>query len=219
MRIDRRRLLHDGGQVLMLCSPRSPSAICASPRAIAHLRSLQALDGALAGASQREIAIGLFGLERVQAHWLADSALRAQVRRDLQRARAYSSGDYRALVRYVVASARAAKSSLTTPSQPDQTHCHHRRPHRPGRGATERDNMPSEPIKRAAPRYLTADEAAEFLRLSPRTLEKHRGIGGGPRYHKFGRAVRYAMSDLEAWAEARAYDMTSDADYPSLPAT
>ena len=79
--------------------------------------------------------------------------------------------------------------------------------------------MPSEPIKRVAPRYLTADEAAEFLRLSPRTLEKHRGIGGGPRYHKFGRAVRYAMSDLEAWAEARAFDMTSDPDYPALPAT
>jgi hypothetical protein len=79
--------------------------------------------------------------------------------------------------------------------------------------------MPSEPITRAAPRYVTADEAAEFLRLSPRTLEKHRGIGGGPRYHKFGRAVRYAMSDLEAWAEARAYDMTSDDDYPALPAT
>ena len=29
-------------------------------------------------------------------------------------------------------------------------------------------------------RYLTNDEAAEFLRLSPRTLEKQRVIGGGP---------------------------------------
>ena len=29
-------------------------------------------------------------------------------------------------------------------------------------------------------RYLTNDEAAEYLRLSPRTLEKQRVIGGGP---------------------------------------
>ena len=31
-------------------------------------------------------------------------------------------------------------------------------------------------------RYLTNDEAAEYLRLSPRTLEKQRVIGGGPRF-------------------------------------
>ena len=29
-------------------------------------------------------------------------------------------------------------------------------------------------------RYLTNDEAADYLRLSPRTLEKQRVIGGGP---------------------------------------
>jgi hypothetical protein len=40
-----------------------------------------------------------------------------------------------------------------------------------------------------SPRYLTNDEAAVFLRLSPRTLEKQRVIGGGPRFHKFGRRV------------------------------
>ncbi|HHZ8245055.1 TPA: DNA-binding protein, partial [Pseudomonas aeruginosa] len=33
-------------------------------------------------------------------------------------------------------------------------------------------------------RYLTNDEAAEYLRLSPRTLEKQRVIGGGPRFRK-----------------------------------
>ena len=30
-------------------------------------------------------------------------------------------------------------------------------------------------------RYLTNDEAAEYLRLSPRTLEKQRVLGGGPK--------------------------------------
>ena len=36
-------------------------------------------------------------------------------------------------------------------------------------------------------RYLTNDEAADYLRLSPRTLEKQRVIGGGPKFRKFGR--------------------------------
>lgn len=65
----------------------------------------------------------------------------------------------------------------------------------------------------AAARYLTNDEAADYLRLSPRTLEKMRVIGGGPRFRKFGRRVMYAIADLDAWADRRAYDMTSDPEY------
>ncbi|WP_414597720.1 helix-turn-helix domain-containing protein [Achromobacter sp. F4_2707] len=65
----------------------------------------------------------------------------------------------------------------------------------------------------AAVRYLTNDEAADYLRLSPRTLEKMRVIGGGPRFRKFGRRVMYAIADLDAWADRRAYDMTSDPEY------
>jgi len=64
-------------------------------------------------------------------------------------------------------------------------------------------------------RYLTNEEAANFLRLSPRTLEKHRVLGGGPRFRKFGRRVLYAIADLEAWADARAFEMTSDPGYAS----
>ena len=77
--------------------------------------------------------------------------------------------------------------------------------------------MPNQP--QAAPaatqpaRYLTNDEAAEFLRLSPRTLEKQRVIGGGPRFRKFGRRVMYALIDLESWADARSFEMTSDPQY------
>ena len=62
-------------------------------------------------------------------------------------------------------------------------------------------------------RYLTNDEAAEFLRLSPRTLEKQRVIGGGPRFRKFGRRVMYAVVDLEAWADSHSFEMTSDPEY------
>jgi hypothetical protein len=67
----------------------------------------------------------------------------------------------------------------------------------------------------AGTRYLTTPEAATVLRLSPRTLEKARVIGGGPRYRKFGRRVLYAVADLEAWANARTFEMTSDPDYAS----
>jgi len=63
------------------------------------------------------------------------------------------------------------------------------------------------------PRYLTNDEAAAYLRLSPRTLEKMRVLGGGPRFRKFGRRVMYGSSDLDAWADARSFEATSDPEY------
>lgn len=62
-------------------------------------------------------------------------------------------------------------------------------------------------------RFLNNDEAAQFLRLSPRTLEKQRVIGGGPRFRKFGRRVMYALSDLEGWADARSFNGTFDPEY------
>lgn len=65
----------------------------------------------------------------------------------------------------------------------------------------------------ANPEFLTTDEAGAFLRLSPRTLEKQRVLGGGPRFRKFGARVVYAAADLRAWADSRAYDMTSDPGY------
>ncbi|MGI4813666.1 MAG: helix-turn-helix transcriptional regulator [Janthinobacterium lividum] len=64
-----------------------------------------------------------------------------------------------------------------------------------------------------APRFLTNDEASALLRLSPRTLEKHRVIGGGPRFRKFGRRVMYAVADLIAWADTRTFQATCDLEY------
>ena len=51
------------------------------------------------------------------------------------------------------------------------------------------------------PRYLRTPEAARFLGLSPRTLEKHRTCGTGPIYRKIGGRVVYAVPDLQAWTE------------------
>ena len=43
-----------------------------------------------------------------------------------------------------------------------------------------------------SPRYLRTAEAARYLSLSPRTLEKHRTYGTGPAYRKIGGRVVYA---------------------------
>ena len=70
------------------------------------------------------------------------------------------------------------------------------------------------PQPAADAQFLTTDEAALFLRLSPRTLEKQRVLGGGPRFRKFGARVIYALHDLRAWADSRAFEMTSDPGCP-----
>jgi hypothetical protein len=60
------------------------------------------------------------------------------------------------------------------------------------------------------PRYLRTPEAARFLGLSGRTLEKHRTYGTGPAYRKLGGRVVYAIDDLQTWAERGAKKSTSD---------
>lgn len=69
------------------------------------------------------------------------------------------------------------------------------------------------PAASGNPEFLTTEEAGAFLRLSPRTLEKQRVLGGGPRFRKFGARVVYAATDLRAWADSRTYGMTSDPGY------
>lgn len=60
------------------------------------------------------------------------------------------------------------------------------------------------------PRYLRTPEAARFLGLSGRTLEKHRTYGTGPRYSKIGGRVVYAVTDLLAWVNRCTKASTSD---------
>jgi predicted DNA-binding transcriptional regulator AlpA len=52
------------------------------------------------------------------------------------------------------------------------------------------------------PRLLPTRDAARFLGVSMRTLEKHRGYGTGPRYIKLGGRIVYAVEDLQTWAQA-----------------
>ena len=60
------------------------------------------------------------------------------------------------------------------------------------------------------PRYLRTAEAARFLSLSGRTLEKHRIYGTGPTYRKIGGRVVYTIDDLKAWADLGTKTSTSD---------
>lgn len=60
------------------------------------------------------------------------------------------------------------------------------------------------------PRLLRTPEAARFLGLSPRTMEKHRVYGTGPRYRKIGGRVVYAVEDLQSWSDRGLRNSTSD---------
>ena len=47
------------------------------------------------------------------------------------------------------------------------------------------------------------EEAAAFIRVSPRTLEKWRLTGEGPVFQKLGRSVRYSTKDLIRFLERK----------------
>ncbi|MFN3624674.1 helix-turn-helix domain-containing protein [Elioraea sp.] len=57
---------------------------------------------------------------------------------------------------------------------------------------------PSQPI-----RHLTQIELAQRWRISPRTLERWRWLGQGPRYLKIGGRVVYRLEDVEAFEDEK----------------
>lgn len=56
---------------------------------------------------------------------------------------------------------------------------------------------------------LNTSGAAEYLGLAESTLEKMRVTGDGPAFVKLGRAVRYRISDLDAYLAERVVSSTS----------
>ena len=58
--------------------------------------------------------------------------------------------------------------------------------------------------------YLSVREAAEYLGLSPRTLDRYRVSGDGPVFYRFGGRVRYRREDLDGWAATRKRRSTAD---------
>lgn len=58
--------------------------------------------------------------------------------------------------------------------------------------------------------FLNTKQAAKQLRVSPRTLEKFRVQGAGPRFFKIGRLVYYTVQTMEEWTASRIRTSTSD---------
>jgi len=74
------------------------------------------------------------------------------------------------------------------------------------------DNSQSRPAwASAATITMTTPEAARYLGLAVSTLNKWRCLGGGPKFLKLGRAVRYRQADLEAYLSSR--QLRSTAEY------
>lgn len=75
----------------------------------------------------------------------------------------------------------------------------------------------SQAVAEAPIELLTETEAAQILRVKPKTLQAWRfdkeGRGRtGPVYLKIGRLVKYRRSDLYAWLEKQVVDPAPDRD-------
>lgn len=71
--------------------------------------------------------------------------------------------------------------------------------------------VPKRPHIPADDPVLTEKGAADYTGWSVSSLAKSRLTGDGPTFLKFGRAVRYRRSDLEAWLASKRRRSTSDA--------
>lgn len=73
------------------------------------------------------------------------------------------------------------------------------------------------------PRYLRTPDAARFLGISIRTMEKHRTYGTGPIYRKIGGRIVYSIDDLQAWTDdgirKSASEKTATRVFPARPLT
>ena len=64
----------------------------------------------------------------------------------------------------------------------------------------EDENERATRAKKGSP-FLNTAQAAFYIGLSQRTLEKMRISGRGPTFRKHGRYVRYHIDDLDAWSK------------------
>jgi predicted DNA-binding transcriptional regulator AlpA len=58
--------------------------------------------------------------------------------------------------------------------------------------------------------YLRSPEAAAYLKVSPSSLAKKRVYGDGPKFARWGKAIRYRREDLDAYMAARLVRSTSE---------
>ncbi|TIO74958.1 helix-turn-helix domain-containing protein [Mesorhizobium sp.] len=69
--------------------------------------------------------------------------------------------------------------------------------------------------KKGSP-FLNTAQAAFYIGLSQRTLEKMRLKGGGPKFRKHGRYVRYHIDELDEWSKGHPqYGTPADGSAPA----
>jgi predicted DNA-binding transcriptional regulator AlpA len=61
-----------------------------------------------------------------------------------------------------------------------------------------------------ASKYMKPPEAAAYLRVSTSSLAKKRVNGDGPKFVRWGKAIRYRRDDLDAYMAARLVRSTSE---------
>ena len=81
-------------------------------------------------------------------------------------------------------------------------------PRQAPRASRADDHASPEPA--AARMYMNTRDAADWLGLSPRTLDRYRVTGEGPAFFRLGRLVRYRREDIETWLADRRRFSTSD---------
>ncbi|MGR3724282.1 helix-turn-helix transcriptional regulator [Abyssibius alkaniclasticus] len=71
--------------------------------------------------------------------------------------------------------------------------------------------MAGSTLTQMADRLIDEREAASILCYTPRALQNWRHRGGGPKFVKVsGRSVRYRISEVYAWIDARTVANTSE---------
>ena len=70
-------------------------------------------------------------------------------------------------------------------------------------GWTEDDIARAARAKKGSP-FLSTEQAAFYLGLSPRKLQSMRGEGTGPQFRRHARYVRYHIADLDSWSKTSA---------------
>ena len=72
-------------------------------------------------------------------------------------------------------------------------------------------HYPEVPASQDPDGLLTETQVAQLTGLSIRTYQAWRLRGGGPRYIKIGRSIRYKRADVLEWIESNATSNTSAA--------
>jgi hypothetical protein len=70
-------------------------------------------------------------------------------------------------------------------------------------------------IEQATIKHLNQVELSRRWRLSPRTLERWRWLGEGPRFLKIGGRVVYRLEDIEAYEAEQMRDSTAVSEAPA----